>query len=224
MDKDQAKDMQIDTDPQEDWQDDGYVPNPFQVNDAWFEQWLKKLSKFTNLERIFTEEMAFFNPDHVQCDTSEFLNYMLDKLHEELVDINQQNVSLQSKNRGVSKHTTRDSAVWQIFGSSLMTEFQKGSDKPELKYDPAFSIMVDIQEDECTIEDCLDAYFSPQKIVCSDQSKELNQQIFLEKLPNVLVINVKRFTFLDGNLWKMQEHVNFDEDLLLKRTWLSADL
>jgi len=48
----------------------------------------------------------------------------------------------------------------------------------------------------------------------------------MEKLPNVLVVNVKRFYYdmKHQRSRKMQEHVNFEEDLLVRRKWLSKDL
>lgn len=154
----------------------------------------EKFSKHTDLTRIFKEEMEFFNPDETMQDTSEFLNYILDKLHEEIVDINNAKVSLLANAVTRSEHTIKDSAVWQIFGSTLKTQYQIDAQAQQTKYDPSYQIMVDIQEDECTIEDCLDAYFS-EDIIESEKNQNIKQQITLEKLPNVLVINVKRFTY-----------------------------
>lgn len=92
---------------------------------------------------------------------------MLDKLHEEIVDVNSRKVPIQA-NKMMNDNTTQDSAVWQIFGSTLKTELQKDQQKPEMKYEPTFQIMVDIQEDECTIEECLDSYFSQEIIETSN--------------------------------------------------------
>ena len=38
-------------------------------------------------QQIFYQDLQHFNPDNVQADCSEFLSYILDKLHEELKDI-----------------------------------------------------------------------------------------------------------------------------------------
>lgn len=125
-----------------------------------------KFSKQIDLSKIFKEELEFFNPDHRQCDSSEFLNFMLDKLHEEIADINQTKVPLKANER-IDSNTTQDSAVWQIFGSTLKTELKIDDKEPQLQYEPTFQIMVDIKEDECNIEDCLDTYFTEEQIESS---------------------------------------------------------
>mmetsp|Transcript_33366 Transcript_33366/g.51174 ORF Transcript_33366/g.51174 Transcript_33366/m.51174 type:complete len:165 (+) Transcript_33366:604-1098(+) len=43
--------------------------------------------KVVDAETIFQTELAVFNPDRIQADCSEFLVFILDKLHEELKDI-----------------------------------------------------------------------------------------------------------------------------------------
>jgi len=43
--------------------------------------------KVVDAEKIFAAELLEFNPDQVQADSSEFLSYILDKLHEEMKDI-----------------------------------------------------------------------------------------------------------------------------------------
>ena len=43
--------------------------------------------KVVDAEAIFAAELVEFNPDMVQADCSEFLSFILDKLHEEMKDI-----------------------------------------------------------------------------------------------------------------------------------------
>ena len=40
--------------------------------------------KVVDAETIFASEMIQFNPEKVQADCSEFLSFILDKLHEEM--------------------------------------------------------------------------------------------------------------------------------------------
>ena len=44
-------------------------------------------AKVVDAETIFAAELAQFNPERIQADCSEFLTFILDKLHEELKDI-----------------------------------------------------------------------------------------------------------------------------------------
>lgn len=83
--------------------------------------------------------MEFFNPDHVMQDTSEFLNFMLDKLHEEIVDINNKKVPLPVINKDKDdKNTIKDTAVWQIFGSTLRTDILIEGEEKQTRYEATF--------------------------------------------------------------------------------------
>jgi ubiquitin C-terminal hydrolase len=62
--------------------------------------------KVVDAEAIFAAELAEFNPEMVQADCSEFLSYILDKLHEEMKDIyvsNAANNEEQKDNAGGDK-------------------------------------------------------------------------------------------------------------------------
>jgi len=43
--------------------------------------------RIVDAQQIFYKDLQEFNPDNVQADCSEFLSFMLYKLHEELKDI-----------------------------------------------------------------------------------------------------------------------------------------
>ena len=59
----------------------------------------RKYNKYLDLESIFKEEMDFFNPDHIMSDVSEFMSFLLNKLHEEMMDLGTGKVSLLSDPR-----------------------------------------------------------------------------------------------------------------------------
>ena len=105
----------------------------------------------------------------------------------------------------------------------MRTELHVNSRKNSVSFDPCFVLTLDIVEDECTIEDCLDAYFQNQKIegykVDGQPVRAFKQELF-EKLPNILMINLKRFIFID-KLIKKKEHVYFDDVLTIKDEYVS---
>ena len=114
----QIDSLQVTTDSKRDTKiEDNY--DPFKLNADLLDMVSQKFSKKTDLAKIFKEEMEFFNPGKMMQDTSEFLNFMLDKLHEEIVDINKIKVPLQSNKMVIGNNTIKDSAIWQIFGSTL---------------------------------------------------------------------------------------------------------
>lgn len=87
-------------------------------------------------------------------------------------------------------------------------------------------LTLDITEDECSIEDCLDAYFEKQRVegykLEGRPVKAYQRQVF-EKLPNILMINLKRFVYTD-KLIKKKEHVYFNDTLTIKDEYVSNQL
>lgn len=77
--------------------------------------------------------------------------------------------------KSIPHATIKDSAIWQIFGGTLRTTVQTGDQEPEHKYEPAFHLIIDIEEDEATIDECLDSYFSPQFILDSKKKQRIKQ-------------------------------------------------
>lgn len=69
-----------------------------------------KYNKHLDVESIFEEEMDLFNPDHIMSDTSEFMSFLLNKLHEEVMDLGIGKVSLLSDTIK-KQHLTSDSFI-----------------------------------------------------------------------------------------------------------------
>ena len=203
---------------------------------------------------VFCQELVTFNPDNVQADCSEFLSYFLDLLHEELKvfyvpnkakdpifdekkakasqDDQQWNETgnkvknVVFKNEGI-QNQIENSIIRDIFGGILRTEFHvDGSRSNSVSFDPCFVLTLDILEDECSIEDCLDAYFTDQKVegykIDGKPAKAHKRELF-EKLPNILMINLKRFIYTD-KLIKKKEHVYFEDVLTIKDEHVSNQL
>lgn len=111
------------------------------------------------------------------------------------------------------------SIIRDIFGGVIRTEFNvDGNRKHSVSFDPHFVINLDILYDECTIEECLDEYFKASNVEGYKQNDKVvrahNQPLF-EKLPNTLMINLKRFVYTD-RLIKKKEHVFFDTILTIE--------
>ena len=117
-----------------------------------------------------------------------------------------------------------NSIIRDIFGGILRTEFIiEGSRSTKVSFDPCFVLTLDIVEDECTIEDCLDAYFQKQIVEgykLDGKPVKAYKRELLEKLPNILMINLKRFIFKE-KLIKKKEHVFFDDVLTIKDEYVS---
>lgn len=119
------------------------------------------------------------------------------------------------------------SIITDIFGALMREELHiVGARSTKVKYIPSFTLCLDIPYDGCTVEECMDEYFKQQTI--SDykiDGKNVHQtlKILFEKLPNVLIINFKRFIFKD-KLIKKKEHVKFSDILVIADKYVSPML
>lgn len=207
-------------------------------------------------QEIFLQELLTFNPDNIQADCSEFLSFFLDKLHEELKEFYVTNEGKDEILDGKSKaKASADDQEWNetgannkkivfrdddyqaqiensiirdIFGGILREEFiVDGSRINKVSFNPCFVLALDIVEDECSIEDCLDAYFQNQNVEgykVDGRPVKAYQRQLLEKLPNILMINLKRFIYVDNKVIKKKEHVYFDDVLTIKDEYVSNQL
>lgn len=127
----------------------------------------------------------------------------------------------------VNQYKYQHSIVSDIFGALMREELHiLGARSTKVKYSPSFTLCLDIPRDGCSVEECMDEYFKPQNI--SDykvNGKNVNQtlKILFEKLPNVLIINFKRFIFKE-KLIKKKEHVTFSDILVIDDKYVSPML
>lgn len=86
-----------------------------------------------------------------------------------------------------------------------------------MTFDPCFVLSLDILHDDCTIEECLDKYFKESNVEgyqLNGKTMRAYQKQSIEKLPNILMINLKRFVYTD-RLIKKKEHVYFEDILVI---------
>lgn len=112
-----------------------------------------------------------------------------------------------------------NSIIRDIFGGIIRNEFNvDGSRSSSITFDPSFVLSLDIPYDECTIEECLDNYFQKVNVEGYQQNGrtvKAHQRHLFEKLPNVLMVNLKRFVYTD-RLIKKKEHVYFEDTLTIE--------
>lgn len=114
--------------------------------------------------------------------------------------------------------TMSKSIIKDIFGGTQRNEFNiDGSRNSNVTYEEGFVLNLPIPFDECSIEDCMEEYFKKSYVedykVNGRVVKAHNRMLF-EKLPNILVVNLKRFVYTD-RLIKKKEHVYFEDVLVI---------
>jgi ubiquitin C-terminal hydrolase len=117
--------------------------------------------------------------------------------------------------------------VLDIFGGIIRTEFHvEGSREHTVRFETSFVLSLDIIKDECTIEDCLDRFFEKQRVEgyqLNGKTVRAHHTLMFEKLPNILMVNLKRFVYRDGMI-KKKEHVYFDDVLTIEDRHVSPCL
>ncbi|CAO3674020.1 unnamed protein product [Umbelopsis ramanniana] len=187
-----------------------------------------------------------------QEDAEEFLCFLLDGLHEEMIAVQTKDIpktetikeseeistvndmdgwmEVGPKNRTSTVRTMEvlESPISKIFGGKIRSILRCTGSKDSVTLEPFQSLPLDITPDHVrSVEDALENMTVPEimhdyistKGIVTDATK----QIFLETLPPVLVLHVKRFVYDNiGGVQKLQKHIRYDLELTIKSEWISA--
>ncbi|XP_046401306.1 ubiquitin carboxyl-terminal hydrolase 3-like isoform X2 [Ischnura elegans] len=167
-----------------------------------------------------------------QQDAHEFLRYMLDRLHTELLHLlpgstlrDSQYISLGYKGRS--------SIVSSVFGGTLQSEVScLNCSMESKKHDPFLDLSLDIpdkfligkksKENEeavppCHVSDCLSSFIDVEELAESElyycnncKSKQRSTKRFwIRRLPNVLCLHLKRFRWNNSFRTKIDSYISF---------------
>ncbi|KAG8228938.1 hypothetical protein J437_LFUL011564 [Ladona fulva] len=167
-----------------------------------------------------------------QQDAHEFLRYMLDRLHTELLQLipgstlrDSQYISLGYKGRS--------SIVSSVFGGTLQSEVScLNCGMESKKHDPFLDLSLDIpdkfliskksKENEeavppCQVADCLSSFIDVEELAESElyycnncKSKQRSTKRFwIRRLPNVLCLHLKRFRWNNSFRTKIDAYISF---------------
>ncbi|KAJ3381463.1 proteasome regulatory particle subunit [Entophlyctis sp. JEL0112] len=175
-----------------------------------------------------------------QEDAEEFLGFLLDGLHEELLLAQQSKNENSRPNSPVStadvsewievgtkksaqtrKTEVRASPVTKIFGGSMRSVLKAPGDKDSVKIEPFMTLQLDIEPDNIvSIEDALQNFAVPETIseYTSETLKtkvEASKQMNFDRFPAVLILHLKRFGFdnVSGLARKIRKHLSFGPTL-----------
>lgn len=174
-----------------------------------------------------------------QEDAEEFLTYILNALHEEMIpskdgmngianghdSVNGEGWE-QMTRRGKSVEIRGGefvaSCITRIFGGQLRSEVTRGRGKPSVTREPFFELSLDIESGLIRdVQHALQAYFEPEYLDDytttngGDNTPTARKQVLLEQMPRVLILHLKRFSHntATGALNKVARMMNFPEIL-----------
>ncbi|KAJ8904904.1 hypothetical protein NDN08_001418 [Rhodosorus marinus] len=179
-----------------------------------------------------------------QEDAQEFLVHALDQLHEETlpgsvvksttVDDDGggwHEVGLRGRNVVVQRNEFVPSCISSIFGGLQRSELRRYQQKPSVTREPFMCLQLDIENSHVLrLEDALTLYFEPESLEdytleSSKETVEAKKHYTLDRLPRVLILNLKRFSYnpeaRQGT--KIMKRIDYPEELDIQLSFLSSN-
>lgn len=120
------------------------------------------------------------------------------------------------KNESSLKRTVEiePSPIKTIFGGTFRSVLKIGKNQ-SITLDPYQCIQLDIKDDNIlTIEQAFQHLNEPEQIHVNGDKDIAKKQTFIDNLPPILIIHLKRFSFLnDGNVEKILKKIKYDHTL-----------
>ncbi|KAL0413650.1 UNVERIFIED_CONTAM: Ubiquitin carboxyl-terminal hydrolase 24, partial [Sesamum radiatum] len=207
------------------------------------EKW--RISTFVPFE---SEVITFITVLHRQEDAQEFLSFIMDQMHDELLKLEGQshfdgrNSSLVStseddewetvgpKNKSAVTRTQTflPSELSSIFGGQLRSVVKARGNKPSATVQPFLLLHLDISHEVIrTIEDALHLFSAPETLDeyrASSAGKagvvSARKSINIQALPKIMILHLMRFSYGTHGSTKLHKGVRFPLELVLSRDLL----
>ncbi|KAH8915972.1 cysteine proteinase, partial [Atractiella rhizophila] len=121
----------------------------------------------------------------------------------------------------------KESPITRIFGGKIRSVVRCPGQKDSVTLEPYLTLQLDIQpESVFTISDALTNFHEPEIITGLTNAKgakvDGTKQVFIETLPHVLVLHLKRFLYdKEGGAMKSGKIVGYDTELEIPKSVLS---
>eukprot|EP00826_Nyctotherus_ovalis_P010791 TRINITY_DN12824_c0_g1_i7.p1 TRINITY_DN12824_c0_g1~~TRINITY_DN12824_c0_g1_i7.p1 ORF type:complete len:507 (-),score=120.47 TRINITY_DN12824_c0_g1_i7:58-1578(-) len=199
-------------------------------------------------EAIFEKIIATFDLIHQQQDSQEFLCYLLDGMHKELLSIKTKSEQpeesksddddwMEMGDKKVIKYNNSEtgnsekSLISDIFGGIFKSELTvSGKVHSTATYEPFYLLSLDISQSD-SIPKAMQFFFRQEELsdyfdeVTKTRVKAEHKQL-IERLPSILVVHLKRFIYsrTKGVIHKLQASVAYGEVLVIEEEFLSSRL
>ncbi|KAL6634945.1 hypothetical protein ACP70R_027616 [Stipagrostis hirtigluma subsp. patula] len=174
---------------------------------------------FCALKEHADESIRKLSPDFrpgQQEDAHEFLRCLLDNLHK---------CTLDPGSKGKESSFDEESMVKQVFGGQLKSQLSCCEcGHCSETFEPFLDLSLEIDQVD-NLVDALESFTkveqigdSEDKLTCEHCNAQVckNKQLTLDKAPDVIAFQLKRFTTLDNSIEKIDKHVVYPSELDLK--------
>ncbi|KAL6070989.1 USP domain-containing protein [Balamuthia mandrillaris] len=174
-----------------------------------------------------------------QEDAQEFLCFLLEELHEQLIKITRQQeaqdggtydtevadeweeVGKKNKTSKIRPMKIEESLINRIFTSKLRSSLRTQGAKPSITFELFHCIPLDIRFSTVqSLERALTLFMQPEHL---DWEVRTLKEYKFEQLPLTLVFQLKRFTFDNYGAVKISKHISFPERLVLPISFFSTN-
>eukprot|EP01080_Neovahlkampfia_damariscottae_P000505 gene505-8019_t len=165
-----------------------------------------------------------------QQDSQEFLGWLLEELHTELLktndeifedskndikfeqDIEWEEVGKKNKTSQIRDFKQKETSISEIFGGKIRSSIKKKNQKPILSMEPFFTLHLPIDESVRSIKESFQLMTTFE-----DLNEGFLKQLSIEELPKVLILHLERFTYNKEmqSIEKITKKIQFYEDLYL---------
>ncbi|KAL3693918.1 hypothetical protein R1sor_007569 [Riccia sorocarpa] len=207
---------------------------------------------------MFDPILQSFTPDQPprskgknrQEDAQEFLSFVMDRMHEEILRLQSQDSPVAQISPAVSSvededwemvgpknrtsvtrtYTFTESAVTDIFGGQLRSVVKTKGNKASATVQPFLLLQLDIvPEFVHSVEDALRMFAAPESLEGYKPATgkvggvvAASKAVKIHTLPRVLILHLMRFSYGSGGSSKLHKHVQFPLEITLSREMLAS--
>ncbi|KAL2634302.1 hypothetical protein R1flu_005781 [Riccia fluitans] len=207
---------------------------------------------------MFDPILQSFTPDQPprskgrnrQEDAQEFLSFVMDRMHEEILRLQSQDSPVSQISSAVSSvededwemvgpknrssvtrtYTFTESAVTDIFGGQLRSVVKTKGNKASATVQPFLLLQLDIvPEFVHSVEDALRMFAAPESLEgykpATGKVGEVvaaSKSVKIHTLPRVLILHLMRFSYGSAGSSKLHKHVQFPLEITLGRELLAS--
>ncbi|CAK1542254.1 unnamed protein product [Leptosia nina] len=154
-----------------------------------------------------------------QQDAHEFLRYMLDRLHTELLQL----LPPDKAEGGFVPRVPSTSIVTAVFGGTLQSEVRcLACGTESKKFDPFLDLSLELpeigrHEGPVSLTDCLESFVQVEELADTERyfcssckcKQKSTKQFWIRRLPNVLCLHLKRFRWSNYFRTKVDTNISF---------------
>merc|ERR1712012_1412711 len=192
------------------------------------EEFLTFLLNELNDEMLALLKLLIIDDQDEEQDDKNEANEVDEDDNDEWHEVGAKNKSLLARRVGGSNVSLK-TPLGSIFQGQLQSCVQLSNGEPTATLQPFFTLPLDIQSKNIkNVSDALIQNFTSEALdgyICPKTKKEIeaSRSLYLDELPSVLILHLKRFIYDDSGSQKLLKNIDFPVDLEIPKEILSSN-